>query len=33
VPQPCPEEHPFVVELDGREDGGRIQDAMQRLYG
>ena len=24
---------PYVVELDGREDMGRIQDALQRLYG
>ena len=28
-----PEETPFVVELDEREDMGRMQDAMQRLYG
>lgn len=28
-----PQVTPFVVELDEREDGGRVQDAMQRLYG
>ena len=28
-----PEEKPYVVELDGREDMTRIQDTLQHLYG
>ena len=28
-----PEVTPYVIEMDGREDMGRLQDSMMKLYG